>query len=159
MMKRKHWVSAVPVCIWLAIVSFASGESKPPETTADPIRTVDFVPQLDGQEVTITFEVASIQHVAGEREGEFPTLIIHQVRADKSDRVVIYAKGDMADVLHRVDRASKDSLKGRKVSATGTVVVRDVLEDTGERSHLYELTLRDWKKFQVLRDERATDAK
>ncbi len=94
-----------------------------------------------------------MQHVAGDREGEFPSLLIHHTRMSPSDRVTIYAQGELADVLHRMDRAHSDALKGRTIKATGVVIAHEVLDENGANQPIYELQLRNWKKFQVIRDE------
>jgi hypothetical protein len=150
-MKPKLSESAVIGCILLAVACSVWAEST--DEKPEQVRTSDFTPQLNGQDVTVTFEVAYTQHVAGARDGEFPTLLIHHLKTIPSDRVVIYVKGDLADVLHRVDRVGKDSLKGRRITATGTVVAREVLDDAGIKKPLFELELCDWRKFQVIRDE------
>jgi hypothetical protein len=130
-----------------ALVSAATG---PTDKHVDSVRTSDFTPALNGQEVTVTLEVTFVQHVAGVREGEFPTLLIHHAQPDNPlDHVMVYAYGELADVLHRVSLSEKDSLKGRTITATGKVVLRDVLDDAGNRIALYELELRDWRKFQL----------
>lgn len=130
-----------------------SAEPQPAEKKTLELHTLAFTPKLHGHEVTVTFDVASVQHVAGDREGEFPSLLIHHTKMSPSDRVTIYAQGELADALHRMDRAHNDRLKGRTITATGVVAAREVWDENGASQPLYELQLRDWKKFQVIRDE------
>lgn len=137
----------------LVFVRTVSAEPQPVEKKALQLHTLALTPKLHGHEVTITVKVEAVQHVAGDREGEFPSLLIHHTKMSPSDRVTIYAQGDLADALHRMDRAHNDSLKGKTIKATGVVAAREVLDENGARQPHYELQLSDWKKFEVIRDE------
>ena len=142
-------IAALSFVLFLAIMSVASTDGAMSDAKANAIEPAEFTPGHDGREVTVTFEVAYTQHVGGDREGEFPTLLLHHIRKDKSDRAVIYVKKDLADVMHRLAIVKKDSLKGRTITASGTVVFREVLSKDGNRLPLYEFELREWKKFQI----------
>ncbi len=137
----------------LVFVRAASAEPQSVEKKALQLHTLAFTPKLHGHELTVTVKVEAVQHVAGDREGEFPSLLIHHTKMSPSDRVTIYAQGELADALHRMDRAHNDRLKGRTITATGVVVAREVVDENGGNQPHYELQLRDWKKFQVIRDE------
>jgi hypothetical protein len=138
----------IPVLV-AAVV--AASDPATNEKQSDEMRMSEFTPEHNGREVTISFEVAYTQSVAGLRDGEFPTLVLHYVRKSKSERVVIYARGDLADVLHRLSYSGKDDLKGRTITASGKVDAHEVIGEDGNKLPLYELTLRDWKKFRILR--------
>lgn len=152
-MNAKPWLNVVAICTLLMIGASAWAEEMSPEKNLKPIPLTDFTADLDGREVTVRFEVDFTQHIGGEREGEFPTLKLHHVRKAPNDFVIIYAKGDLADILHRMDLSTKDRLKGRSITATGKVRAYEGIDESGAKEPVYLLELRDWKKFQVARTE------
>lgn len=105
------------------------------------------MPALEGKEVTMIIKVTDTQLIAGDREGQFPHVKFHHEFMGKAPYLAVYAKGDVADALHRFACVAPDTnFEGRTIKASGKIR----METGADKISTYVLELRDWKKFQIL---------
>ncbi len=115
------------------------------------VALADLGPEHDGKEVTMIFKIADTQLIAGEREGTFPHVLLHYDGMKKAPYLSVYAKGELADVLHRFACvAPDDRFVGRSIKASGRIKIYTEFPDGEDQTPIYQLDLRDWNKFQIL---------
>ena len=138
----------------LAFFSFVGGPAlhaddapKPPFITA----LADLGLQSDGQEVTMIFKITKTQLIGGAHEGEFPHAILHYPEMKEAPHLVVYAKGELADALHRFSCIGpKGGLIGRSIKVSGKIKIYTDFPEGEDQTPIYNLNLRDWKAFQIL---------
>jgi len=148
-MKQFLLLSAI---VTLASIATLDAQVATEQDQADVIKLSDLGLQHDGKEVTVILKITDTQLIAGDREGEFPHVLLWHEDMKNPPYLGVYAKGDLADALHRLSCVTPDDhLVGRSVKATGTIEIFN----KGDQVPAYFLNLRDWKKFQVLREPEA----
>ena len=129
-----------------------------PLLQADEISKPDSITSLadlglesDGEEVTMIFKITKTQSIGGLHEGEFNHAILHYAEMKEAPHLVVYAKGDLADALHRFDCIGpKGGLIGRSVKLSGTIKIWKDFPEGVDQTPIYNLVVRDWKAFQIL---------
>ncbi len=105
----------------------------------------------DGKEVTMIFKITQTQLIGGEHEGEYPHVLLHYSEKKRTPNLSVYAKGDLADALHRFACIGpKGFLIGRSITASGVITVYKDFPKGEDQTPMYKLDLRDWKTFQIL---------
>ena len=128
---------------------YAENGSK--NATTDVVALADLGPEHDGKEVTMIFEITDTQLIAGEREGAFPHVKLHYDGMKKPPYLGVYAKGELADALHRFACvAPDDRFVGRSIKASGKIKIYKDFPKGEDQTPVYVLDLRDWNKFQIL---------
>lgn len=127
-------------------------EPKPkPEEPPAVVGVSDLGPQHEGKEVTVVLKITKAQLIGGEREGKFPHVMLHHAGMKMPPYLGVYAKGKLADALHRFACVSPDDkLVGRSVKATGRLTIHKDFPEGTDPTPVYLLDLRDWDKFQIL---------
>ena len=129
----------------------AENSSKDPTSTV--VELADLGPQHDGKEVTMIFKITDTQLIGGDREGVFPHVKMHYEGMKKPPYLSVYVKGELADFLHRSACVSPDDkLVGRSIKASGMFKLHKDFPNGEDQTPIYYLDLRDWKKFQILRE-------
>ena len=119
--------------------------------SATVVKLVDLVAEHDGKEVTMIFKISATQSIGGDRDGEYPHLKLHYVGMKEPPYLAVYAKGELADALHRFACIGSDGrLVGRSIKATGSIKVHKNFPKGEDQTPIYYLDLREWKKFQIL---------
>ena len=63
----------------------------------------------------------------------------------------VYAKGELADALHRFACvAPDDTFVGKSFKASGKITINKKFPKGVDQTPVYLLDLRDWRKFQIL---------
>ena len=143
-------------CVLSVIVALASvhpANADEPTQSAQPkvVALKDLGPQHDGQEVTMVFKITDTQLIGGEQEGQFPHALLHYDGFRKPPFLAVVARGELADALHRFGCvAPDDRFVGRSIRASGKIKVYKDFPKGEEQRPIFELELRDWKKFQIL---------
>jgi len=118
------------------------------------LKPADLRPEHDGKEVTMTIKVADTQLIAGDREGQYPHVLLHQVDRLALPSLQIVAKKDLADALYRFGCVSPDDrFVGRTIRATGKLKVYKDFPKGEDQRPVYEWELREWNRFEILRPE------
>ena len=138
----------------LAFSAFVGGPAlhaddarKTPSITA----LADLGLQSDGQEVTMIFKITKTQLIGGAHEGEFPHAILHYAEMEEAPHLVVYAKGELGDALHRFACIGpKGCLIGRSIKVSGKIKIYTDFPEREDQTPIYNLNLRDWKAFQIL---------
>lgn len=128
----------------------ASRADEPRKTDRVTITLAELRPEHDGREVTMVLHVTQTQLIGGAREGESPHVLLHYPEMKRAPHLAVFAKGDLADALHRFACVgSQGRLIGRSIQVTGVITVhRD--SPPGEHSTPgYELVARDWRSFRI----------
>jgi hypothetical protein len=119
--------------------------------TASVTKLADLDLESDGKEVTMIFKITKTQLIAGAHEGEYPHAILHHAKMKEAPNLVVYAKGDLADALHRFSCIGpKGCLVGRSIKVSGHITVHKDFPAGEDQTPIYDLDLRDWKAFQIL---------
>lgn len=137
----------------VVLLCVSAGRAEEPKEPAVPaaIEVTELGPQHDGQEVTVVIKITKTQLIGGDREGKYPHVKLHYPEMKMPPFMAVYAKGDLADLLHRFAFVSPDDkFVGRTIKATGKLkVIKDFPKEV-DQTPVYMLDLRDWKKFQIL---------
>ena len=129
-----------------------------PSLDADETSETDSITSLadigvesDGSEVTMIFKITKTQLIGGVQEGEFHHAILHYAEMKEAPHLVVYAKGDLADALHRFDCIGPNGcLIGRSIKVSGKIKIHKDFPEGTDQTPIYNLDLRDWKAFQIL---------
>ncbi|QDV22893.1 hypothetical protein [Aureliella helgolandensis] len=125
----------------------ADDTSKTPTVTA----LADLDLKSDGKDVTMIFKITKTQLIGGAHEGEFPNAILHYAEMKEAPHLVVYAKGELADALHRFACIGpKGRLIGRSIKVSGKIKTYTDFPEGEDQTPIYNLNLRDWKAFQIL---------
>ena len=101
------------------------------------------------------FKVTDTQLIGGEREGKYPHIKLHYAGMKKPPYLGVYARGELADVLHRFAYVSPDDrFVGRSIKASGKIKIYKDFPKGEDQTPAYFLDLREWKKFQILPEPR-----
>ncbi|XZE52544.1 hypothetical protein SH139x_004245 [Planctomycetaceae bacterium SH139] len=138
----------------LAFCAFIGGPALHADDTPNPpsiTSLADLGPQSDGQEVTMIFKITKTQLIGGEHDGEFPHAILHYAEMRKAPHLVVYAKGELADALHRFSCIGPTGcLIGRSIKVSGQIKTHTDFPKGEDQTPIYNLNLRNWKAFQIL---------
>ncbi|QDS93563.1 hypothetical protein FF011L_23330 [Roseimaritima multifibrata] len=139
---------AITMLIGVPMLSAEDGSKK---STSGIVALADLGLGHDGKEVTMIFKITDTQLIAGEREGAFPHVKLHYDGMKKPPYLGVYAKGELADALHRFACvAPDDRFVGRSIKASGKIKIYKDFPKGEDKTPVYLLDLRDWKKFQIL---------
>lgn len=126
------------------------------EETPRPLvlKPAELRPEHDGKEVTMTLKIADTQLIGGQRDGEYPHVLLHQVDRFAVPSLQVMAKGDVADALHRYGCvAPDDRFVGRTIRATGKLKVYKDFPKGEDQRPVYVWELREWNRFEIVRPE------
>lgn len=146
MISTIHFRLFVSLVVFVAIPKL-NAEDVSKGTAPVVVELADLGPDHDGKEVTMVFKITDTQLIGGEREGEYPHVKLHYAGMKAAPYLAIYAKGDLADALHRFALVSpNDKFVGRSIRTSGKIKVLK----GADQIPVYILDLHEWKKFQIL---------
>ena len=133
-----------------------TGRANDPKHAEVPavIAVSDLGLEHEGKEITVILKITKTQLIAGDRERKYPHVKLHHSEMKKPPYLAVYAKGELADALHRFACvAPDDRFVGRSVKATGKLTIYKDFPKGTDPTPVYLLELREWDLFQILPEE------
>ena len=139
------------VAVVMALAGIGAGENHAADSNAPPqVLPSELTPELDGKEVTMTFEVAETYAISGAVPVGSVPFGLRPVLQDDSTRLSVLVSGELADVMGRFNMAPPSgSANGKTIEASGQITVFKPAKDEADQRISYQLNIRDWKKFRL----------
>ena len=140
----------------LFVPAASAGEGiNTPKQEPRRIEISEISPDLDGEQVLMRFEVATSYRISGiVPSGQVPSFGIGPVLPNGSPRFMVLVSGDLADLMTRFRYGPHEpvsSKRGLVMEAAGKIRVFPARKDASHEGPSYQLNIRDWKGFRIIR--------